>query len=188
VNAPFVQPTAPVKSTVVAYVLWFFFGGVGAHKFYLGRPALGLLYICMLVAFWYGLISVSVDAVGSAVDAINLSIEQGNPVAPRLGRPRMSYSLMMMPLSLALLYDLVTLPSQVRAANDRLAAGGIQTASLSPSKSIFGGKDLDAELSAKKADEAVARYIARQTQSAPTTRPATQATSSGTPTFGRRGR
>jgi len=187
VNAPFPQPTAPVKSTVVAYLLWFFLGGAGAHKFYLGRPGLGLLYICMLVAFWYGLISVSVDAVGSAVDAINLSIEQGNHVAPRLRRPSMSYSLAMMPLSLALLYDLVTLPSQVRAANDRLA-GGIQTASVSSSKSMFGGADLDAELSAKRADEAVARYIARQAQAAAPTRTASQGASSGTPTFGRRGR
>ncbi|KKC41462.1 hypothetical protein WH87_00470 [Devosia epidermidihirudinis] len=31
------------KSLVVAYVLWFFLGYVGAHRFYLGRPLSGFL-------------------------------------------------------------------------------------------------------------------------------------------------
>ena len=31
------------KSLVVAYVLWFFLGYVGVHRFYLGRPISGLM-------------------------------------------------------------------------------------------------------------------------------------------------
>lgn len=33
------------KSLLVAYVLWFFLGYVGAHRFYLGRPISGLLML-----------------------------------------------------------------------------------------------------------------------------------------------
>ena len=38
------------KSPVVAYLLWFFLGGLGAHRFYLGRPqsALGMLALNLL--------------------------------------------------------------------------------------------------------------------------------------------
>lgn len=43
------------KSSAVAYLLWFFFGGLGAHKFYLGSSLAGLFYlfcgIGLLVAF-----------------------------------------------------------------------------------------------------------------------------------------
>ena len=47
------------KSTGVAYALWFFFGGIGAHKFYLGRPGVGVLYIGMFVLFWTGVLALS---------------------------------------------------------------------------------------------------------------------------------
>lgn len=35
------------KSLVVAYVLWAFFGYVGAHRFYLGRPLSGLIMLAL---------------------------------------------------------------------------------------------------------------------------------------------
>ncbi|BCN32489.1 TM2 domain-containing protein [Anaeromicropila herbilytica] len=35
----------PKKSKKVAAVLGIFFGGIGAHKFYLGKPWLGILYL-----------------------------------------------------------------------------------------------------------------------------------------------
>lgn len=38
------------RSLVIAYVLWFFFGGIGAHRFYLGhtRSGLYMLGLCIL--------------------------------------------------------------------------------------------------------------------------------------------
>lgn len=33
------------KSLLVAYVLWFFLGYVGAHRFYLGRPISGVIML-----------------------------------------------------------------------------------------------------------------------------------------------
>ena len=43
------QASASSKSKIAAALFAFFLGGFGAHKFYLGQPGWGLLY---LVFFW----------------------------------------------------------------------------------------------------------------------------------------
>jgi TM2 domain-containing membrane protein YozV len=35
------------KSLLVAYLLWFFLGYVGGHRFYLGRPVSGLVMLAL---------------------------------------------------------------------------------------------------------------------------------------------
>ncbi|OHX68255.1 TM2 domain-containing protein [Flammeovirga pacifica] len=35
-----------MKSTAVSYILCIFFGVLGIHRFYLGRPLSGILYLC----------------------------------------------------------------------------------------------------------------------------------------------
>lgn len=35
------------KSLIAAYVLWFFLGYVGVHRFYLGRPVSGLIMLML---------------------------------------------------------------------------------------------------------------------------------------------
>ncbi|MDB5528355.1 MAG: hypothetical protein JWR51_1458 [Devosia sp.] len=35
------------KSLLVAYLLWFFLGYVGAHRFYLGRPISGFMMLAL---------------------------------------------------------------------------------------------------------------------------------------------
>ncbi len=35
-----------MKSKSTAYLLWFFLGLIGVHKFYLGKIGMGILYIC----------------------------------------------------------------------------------------------------------------------------------------------
>jgi TM2 domain-containing membrane protein YozV len=197
VNAPSLQLSVPTKSTGVAYLLWLFFGGIGAHKFYLGRPGVAVLYICMFVLFWIGVVAVSAMAVEIARDALRLSAQQGNypspvPLEARFDRSGlMSLGMLapgiIAPLSLALLYDLFTIPSQVRAANARLASDSHQTFGASSAGSAFGGADRDEEFAAKKADELVARYIAQRSQSAAPTK-ATHPAQASAPTFGRRRR
>jgi hypothetical protein len=46
----------PLKSTGAAYLWWLFLGTFGAHKFYLGRPGMGVLYLCTFGLLWFGLI------------------------------------------------------------------------------------------------------------------------------------
>ncbi len=41
--------TNDAKSTGAAYLLWFFFGGIGAHRFYLGQTASGVAMPGLLV-------------------------------------------------------------------------------------------------------------------------------------------
>jgi TM2 domain-containing membrane protein YozV len=67
------QVSVPLKGAGAAYLWWFFLGGLGAHKFYLGRPGWGILY------------------------ALTLGL-----------------------LFIGLLWDLFTIPSQVRCANKKL--------------------------------------------------------------------
>jgi TM2 domain-containing membrane protein YozV len=63
------------KSTVAAYLLWFFLGAFGAHRFYMGRTGsgLGMLGLCLgsmlLSVFVIGLIGLPILAVWWLVDA-----------------------------------------------------------------------------------------------------------------------
>lgn len=41
--------TNEAKSTAVAYLLWIFLGGFGAHRFYIGRTGSGIAMIALLV-------------------------------------------------------------------------------------------------------------------------------------------
>ena len=38
------------KSVLVAYLLWFFFGALGAHRFYLKRTGSGLIMLVIFIA------------------------------------------------------------------------------------------------------------------------------------------
>jgi len=40
------------KSTILAYVLWFFLGQLGAHRFYLNSPIFGFVQLALGVAGW----------------------------------------------------------------------------------------------------------------------------------------
>ena len=48
--------SVPLKSTGVAYLLWFFLGFLGAHRFYLGRMGTGLIYLFTFGLCGFGLI------------------------------------------------------------------------------------------------------------------------------------
>jgi TM2 domain len=43
-----------MKSVLLAYLLWFLGGPLGLYKFYLGRPFMGLLYVCTWGGFFIG--------------------------------------------------------------------------------------------------------------------------------------
>ena len=40
------------KSTAASYILWFFLGGLGAHRFYLRRPVSGALQLMLGLFGW----------------------------------------------------------------------------------------------------------------------------------------
>ena len=43
---------ASKKSTGVAYLLWFLFGAVGGHRFYLGRTGSAIAMLLIFLASW----------------------------------------------------------------------------------------------------------------------------------------
>lgn len=47
-----INPSWPVKSKVVAGILGIFLGGIGVHKFYMGKIGMGILY---LLFCWTGI-------------------------------------------------------------------------------------------------------------------------------------
>ena len=46
------QYDANKKSALIAYVLWFFLGWLGAHRFYLGRVASGVAMLLISLFSW----------------------------------------------------------------------------------------------------------------------------------------
>ncbi len=44
------------KSTVAAYLLWFFLGGFGAHRFYLSKPGTAVLMLVLNILGWVTLV------------------------------------------------------------------------------------------------------------------------------------
>ena len=43
---PDINPAWPIRSKVVAGILALLLGGLGIHKFYLGKTGMGILYLC----------------------------------------------------------------------------------------------------------------------------------------------
>jgi TM2 domain-containing membrane protein YozV len=50
--ARLMQYDAAKKSALIAYVLWFFLGGLGVHRFYLGRTGSGITMAIISVLSW----------------------------------------------------------------------------------------------------------------------------------------
>ena len=49
-----INPSWPIKSKVAAGVLGIFLGGIGVHKFYLGKVGMGILYLLTFGLFGIG--------------------------------------------------------------------------------------------------------------------------------------
>lgn len=68
-----------MKSKGTAYILWFFLGLLGIHKFYLGKIGWGILYFLTLGIFGFGWF-IDLFTLGNQVDVYNmtfLTLHQG---------------------------------------------------------------------------------------------------------------
>jgi uncharacterized protein YgiM (DUF1202 family) len=45
------------KNTALAYILWFFLGGLGIHKFYMGKTGMGVFYLLLVGGLTVGVIT-----------------------------------------------------------------------------------------------------------------------------------
>jgi TM2 domain-containing membrane protein YozV len=60
------------KSKTTAYLLWFFLGLFGVHKFYLERPGMGILYLCTGGLLGIGWL-IDLFTLGNQVDLYNVT-------------------------------------------------------------------------------------------------------------------
>jgi TM2 domain-containing membrane protein YozV len=81
------------KSTGVAYLLWFFLGGFGAHRFYLGQIGTAAAQLLLFVLGWLtlilgiGLVLLAVVGIWWIVDALlipGIARDQNLRLADRL--------------------------------------------------------------------------------------------------------
>ncbi|WP_223544582.1 TM2 domain-containing protein [Pseudomonas sp. A-B-19] len=56
------------KSTDVAYLLWFFLGGFGGHRFYLGKTATAVAQLIITIVGFFTLIPLIVTGIWLLVD------------------------------------------------------------------------------------------------------------------------
>lgn len=57
------------KSTGVAYLLWFFLGGVGAHRFYLGKTGTAVAQLIITVIGFFTIFPLIITGIWVLVDA-----------------------------------------------------------------------------------------------------------------------
>jgi len=65
-----------MKKTLVAYLLWFFLGLLGVHRFYLGHIGMGILYLFTGSLFGIGWI-IDLFLIPSRVEQANVQARVG---------------------------------------------------------------------------------------------------------------
>jgi len=97
------------RSTGIGYLLLIFLGVLGVHKFYLGRVLAGIIYALLFIFGW------AFMGAGGAVAVFGTEAD----VAAGGGMASLGIILLVI-LGLGLLWDLITLPSQIRSREKRL--------------------------------------------------------------------
>ena len=92
--ARLMQYDAAKKSTGIAYLLWFFLGGLGVHRFYLGQTGSGVAMAIISIISWItvfigiGLVGLAVIGIWWFVDAFlipGIATRVNQELATRLG-------------------------------------------------------------------------------------------------------
>ena len=98
------------KSTLTAYLLWFFFGSLSAHCFYLGKWKTGLLRLVLGVI---GVLGLTIGGIGVATSTSQDLIEGATIISGFFG-------LILCVLGIWLIIDIFTIPKAIRQHQERL--------------------------------------------------------------------
>ena len=89
------QYDASKKSAGLAYLLWFFLGGLGVHRFYLGQTGTGIVMAILFILSWattfivIGFFGLGIIAIWWIVDAFlipGIAMRVNQDLAARLSR------------------------------------------------------------------------------------------------------
>ena len=69
------------RSVAVAYILWFFFGVLGIHRFYAGKTATGIIWLLTGGLFLVGWI-IDIFLIPGMIETYNLSLRVTKLEAP----------------------------------------------------------------------------------------------------------
>jgi TM2 domain-containing membrane protein YozV len=94
------------KSATTAYLLYFFLGIFGVHKFYVGKPILGFSYIFLLFG------GVLLTFIGLAHTPDSVVTEELSTVSSSIGPAVLAL------LGVGMAIDLFTIPGQIRTQED----------------------------------------------------------------------
>jgi len=92
------------KSTGLAYVLCFFLGTLGIHKFYIGKIGMGVTYLILGLVGWISLI---VGVASSAITDVDVA-------AAGMAGGLVFSTIVFAVIGIFLLIDLFTIPGQIR--------------------------------------------------------------------------
>ena len=103
------------KSTAIAYVLWFLFGTLGIHKFYIGKIKAGVLYFILGIIGWICLLS-GIILAGATIGPKQEITEAG---FAGIGAGLFILVVCGIILTILLLIDLFTIPGQIRKTYEK---------------------------------------------------------------------
>jgi hypothetical protein len=92
------------KSTGLAYVLWFFLGTLGIHKFYIGKTGWGIIYLLMGIIGWGALI----------IGLAGVAVEESS-----MGAGIIIAIILLSLLGIFLLIDVFTISRQIRKSYEK---------------------------------------------------------------------
>lgn len=98
------------KSTLVAYLLWFFLGSLAAHCFYLGKWKTGLLRLILGV----------IGILGFTIGGVGLMASTTEDVAAGATAISGFFGLILLVLGFWLIIDLFTIPKSIRQHQEAL--------------------------------------------------------------------
>jgi len=115
------------KSTGLAYVLWWFLGTLGIHKFYIGKIKLGILYLVLGICAWVALIFGLTAGIGILLSE---TMDEEIPVVSAgetgMGAGIVIFIILISILGIMLLIDLFTIPKQIRKVYEEREAKILQ--------------------------------------------------------------
>ena len=102
------------KSAGLAYLLWFFLGTLGIHKFYISKIGMGIVYIVSGIVAWTSLIIGLTIGVSELLSEDFLEEAAESTSQAGLGAAMVIFIIFIIILGIMLLIDLFTIPRQIR--------------------------------------------------------------------------